>query len=148
MIAADTNVLVQAHRRDGDAHGPAHAAVRQLAEGHEVWALPWPCVHEFIAIVTHPTIFDPPSTAEQAFDQLRAWLASPTVRLIGERDDHLDQLRTAVIDGGITGPRVHDARIAALCRSHGVRELLTADRDFSRFPTLVTRNPLLPPDAT
>ena len=38
---------------------------------------------------------------------------------------------------------VHDARIAALCLSHGVRELWSADRDFSRFPALRTRNPLV-----
>jgi predicted nucleic acid-binding protein len=41
------------------------------------------------------------------------------------------------------GGAVHDARIAALCERHGVRTLLTADRDFSRFPALKTRNPLL-----
>ena len=33
--------------------------------------------------------------------------------------------------------------IAAICIGHGVRELLTADRDFSRFSSLVTRNPLV-----
>ena len=37
---------------------------------------------------------------------------------------------------------VHDARVAALCIAHGVTELWTADRDFGRFPDLVTRNPL------
>jgi predicted nucleic acid-binding protein len=38
---------------------------------------------------------------------------------------------------------VHDARIAALCMQHGVRELLSADRDFSRFPQIAVRNPLI-----
>ena len=42
-----------------------------------------------------------------------------------------------------TGPLVHDARIAALCLSHGIKELLTADRDFGRFRDLKTRNPLV-----
>jgi len=45
--------------------------------------------------------------------------------------------------GQIVGPRVHGARIAALCLQHGVRELWTADRDFSRFPQVKTLNPLL-----
>jgi predicted nucleic acid-binding protein len=45
--------------------------------------------------------------------------------------------------GKIAGPRVHDACVAALCLQHGVRELWTADRDFSRFPQLKTVNPLL-----
>jgi predicted nucleic acid-binding protein len=42
----------------------------------------------------------------------------------------------------VTGPLVHDARIAALCLAHGVTELWTLNRDFSRFPALKTRNPL------
>jgi predicted nucleic acid-binding protein len=38
---------------------------------------------------------------------------------------------------------VHDARIAALCAAHGVRELWSADRDFGRFSSSRTvRNPL------
>jgi hypothetical protein len=45
--------------------------------------------------------------------------------------------------GLLAGPVVHDARIAALCRVHGVSELWSADRDFSRFPELAVRNPLL-----
>ena len=40
-------------------------------------------------------------------------------------------------------PAFHDARIAAICLSHGVRELWTADRDFGRFPDLRVRNPLV-----
>jgi predicted nucleic acid-binding protein len=36
-----------------------------------------------------------------------------------------------------------DTRIAALCLAHGVRELWTADRDFTRYPSLKIRNPLI-----
>jgi uncharacterized protein len=44
----------------------------------------------------------------------------------------------------IAGPQIHDARIAALCRQHGVSELWTADRDFGRFAGLRSKNPLVP----
>jgi predicted nucleic acid-binding protein len=44
---------------------------------------------------------------------------------------------------GASGGRVHDARVVAICLSHGVRELWTADRDFTRFPELTTSNPLV-----
>lgn len=43
----------------------------------------------------------------------------------------------------VVGPRVREARVAALCLHHGVREPWTADRDFGRFPSLSTRNPLV-----
>jgi len=44
---------------------------------------------------------------------------------------------------GVVGPKVHDARVAAVCLGHGVEELWTADRDFSWFPELRTSNPLV-----
>jgi len=47
------------------------------------------------------------------------------------------------VEGKIAGPQVHDARIAALCRDHGVHELWSADRDFSRFAGLAVVNPLV-----
>lgn len=143
MIAVDTNVLVAAHRRDHPGYAQAANAIKRLAEGRESWALPWPCVHEFLAIATHPRIFDPPSTIARALDQVDAWLESPTVVLISEGSEHRATLSRLLTAGSVTGPRVHDARIAALCLDHGVRALWTADRDFSRFPELATENPLI-----
>ena len=59
MIAVDSNVLVYAHREDSDWHDPAYACLLELAEGRDPWAIPWPCLHEFLAIVTHPRIYSP-----------------------------------------------------------------------------------------
>jgi uncharacterized protein len=142
LIAVDTNILVYAHRRDSTWHEPAAGAIAGLAAGQARWALPWPCVHEFFGIVTHPRIYDPPSTAENAIDQVEAWLECPTIEPIGEEFGYWERLRDLLRDGRVAGPRVHDARIAALCALHGVRELWTADRDFSHFPKLTTKNPL------
>ncbi|HSN73111.1 MAG TPA: hypothetical protein VLT59_16465, partial [Steroidobacteraceae bacterium] len=84
MIAADTNILVYAHRADSAWHQPARDCIKQLAEGRVSWGIPWPCVHEFLAIVTHPRIYDPPSSLEQALEQIDAWLASPVAFLMAE----------------------------------------------------------------
>lgn len=143
MIAVDTNVLVYAHRRDSDAHEPSRSAVEKLAEGTASWAIPWPCVHEFIAVVTHPRIYRPPSTLDEAFSQLEAWARSPTLHLLGETHDHLEVLRSISVTGRVSGAVIHDARIAAVCTANGVHELLSTDRDFSRFPTLRVRNPIV-----
>ena len=142
MIAVDTNILVYAHRRDSPFHVAAAQRVRDLAEGTTPWAVPWPCIHEFFSIATHPRIYDPPSTTGQACAQIDAWLASPSLVLMGEGGTHWPTLRTLVSDGKVAGPLGHDARIAALCLAHGVSELWTLNRDFSRFPALKTRNPL------
>jgi uncharacterized protein len=143
LIAVDTNILVYAHRRDSEWHEPASACVRALAEGAASWALPWPCLHEFLAIVTHERIYTPATTAAKALDQVSAWLESPSVVLLSETAGYWAVLARLAQKSRITGPRFHDGRIAALCLHHGVRELLSADRDFSRFGDLKTRNPLV-----
>lgn len=144
MIAVDTNVLVYAHRRDSEFHTVAAERLQELAEGRIAWGIPWPCVHEFFAISTHPKIYNPPSTREQAIAQLDSWLASPTLALLGETPGYWARLKDVLTTGRVIGPMVHDARIAALCATHGVRELWSADRDFGRFTSSVhIRNPLL-----
>lgn len=143
MIAVDTNVLVYAHRRDHELHPRAAEAVRSLAEDRASWAIPWPCLHEFLAIVTHPRVFDPPSPLDAALGQADAWLEAPTLVLLGETGEHWAHLRALLESARIIGPMVHDARVAALCRAHGVREIWTADRDFTRFGGLRAVNPLL-----
>ena len=143
MIAVDTNILVYAHRRDALWHDAAQDCIRGLAEGRITWGIPWPCVHEFLAIVTHPKIYAPPSSLDVALDQVQAWLESPVVELLGETTGHWELLQTQLRNGKIHGPMVHDARIATICLGHGVVELLSADRDFSRFATVKVRNPLV-----
>ncbi len=143
MIAVDTNLLVYAHRRDSSWHERARDRIAELAEGRGAWAIPWPCVHEFLSIVTHPRIYSPPSLLDEALQQVEAWMQSPTLVLLAEGEGYWADLRAQLQAGQIAGPRVHDARVAALCRLHGVRELWTADRDFSRFPGLNARNPLV-----
>ncbi len=78
----------------------------------------------------------------KALEQVAAWLESPTVVVLSETDGYWDVLSLLLERAKIAGPRVHDGRIAALCLHHGVRELFSADRDFSRFGDLRTRNPL------
>ena len=143
MIAVDTNVLVYAHREDSPWHDAAYARVAQLAEGRDTWAIPWPCLHEFLAIVTHPRIYTPPTPLAAAIDQVDAWLESPRLALLCESDGYWTELRSLLAEGRISGALVHDARVAALCRLHGVAELWTADRDFGRFHGLPVRNPLV-----
>jgi hypothetical protein len=143
LIAVDTNILVYAHREDSPFHEVAFDRIAELAEGAANWAIPWPCLHEFLAIVTHPRIYVPPSTLARALDQVDAWLEAPTLALLTESATHWPTLRALLLAGRVAGPRVHDGRVAALCRQHGVRELWSADRDFSRFAGLAVINPLV-----
>lgn len=143
MIAVDTNILVYAHREDSEFHERALAVLCDLANNEIRWAIPWPCIHEFISISTHPKIYDPPTPLAIALDAVEVWLNASSSVAIGEGYEHFNELKRISLIGNIRGPMIHDARIAAICIQHGVKELWTADRDFSRFPALKTKNPLL-----
>jgi len=66
---------------------------------------------------------------------MRARIADD-VTLLTQSGTHWLTVRGLLADGHIAGAQVHDARVAALCRQHGVRERRSADRDFSRFSGL------------
>ena len=141
MIALDTNILIYARRQESPHHAPARKLLRQLAEGDEPWAIAWPCVYEFLRVITHPRVFDPPTEMEVALEDLASLLDSPSLVLLGEGPVHVAHLERAVSEGGATGNLVHDAHIAALVVEHGVSELWTADKDFRRFPGIAIRDP-------
>ena len=143
MVAIDTNILVYAHRADSPYHKTSASAIKRLAEGTAPWAIPWPCVHEFLSVSTNARIFDPPSPADIAVQQVEIWMESPSVHLLHETPGYWNQLRTAFLTGKLSGPKVHDARIHAICLANGVREIWSADRDFSRMRGLAIVNPCL-----
>ena len=142
MIAVDTNILVYAHRDDATFHEKARMSVESLAHAKSQWAIPWPCVHEFIAVVTHARIFKRPTPLAIAVAEIRGLTALSNLSFLSEGDGYLERLETLAINAKIQGGAVHDARVAAICLYHGVSELWSADRDFTRFPALTVHNPL------
>jgi toxin-antitoxin system PIN domain toxin len=143
VIAVDSNLLIYSHREESQFHVAAKELVDSLRHQSSPWAIPWPCVHEFIGIVTHPNIYKPASSLGAALAAVDMWVAGGNVHLLSEGPGYFEKLRELATTARLAGPRIHDARIAALCLHHGVSELWTADRDFSMFPKLRTRNPLL-----
>jgi toxin-antitoxin system PIN domain toxin len=143
LIALDTNLLVYAHRLDAQFHREAGKVVNELATGGQRWAIPWPCVHEFIAVVTHPRIYKTPTPIDVALGALETLDGLPNLEFIGEGEGYLERLVEISKPARVLGGAIHDARIAAICKYHGVRELWSADRDLSRFPQIRTVNPLL-----
>ena len=143
MIAVDTNILVYAHRGESDFHAQAFGCLKSLAEGGQPWGIPVSCLHEFLAVVTNPKIFNPASTFDQALLQVDAWLASPQAHVLHSGSRHWRILSELTRKAKLKGGQFHDARIAAICIENGVSALWSADRDFGRFKGLKTVNPLV-----
>lgn len=133
MIAIDTNILVYAHREELPLHRKAKARLVRLAEGLEPWAMPVFCIGEFLRVVTHPKLFNPPSTIHQATQAIESLLASPSVVLLDPTQNYWPIFAETAKSADAKGNILYDVQIVAVCREHGVREILSEDRDFSRF---------------
>jgi hypothetical protein len=142
MIAVDTNILVYAYNSRASEHAAARGALERLATS-PAWGIPWIAAGEFIAVVTNPRMWRPPASAHEAIAALEVWLGTPGARLLGEMPGSWARFRELALAGSVQGRKVHDARIAAVCLDHGVTELWSLDRDFSWFPALRVRNPLV-----
>ena len=139
MIAVDTNVLVYAHRAETALHQAATRKLVELAAGRGLWGLPVFCAGEFIRVVTHRRVFNPPSTLEEAIQFLERVVAAPGCRILRPEAGFFELLTTVAREADARGNLAFDAQIAALCREHGVSTLLTNDRDFARFEGLRLR---------
>jgi uncharacterized protein len=134
LIAVDTNVLIHAHREEMPLHGVALETLRKLAQGRVAWAIPVFCVGEFLRVVSHDRVFDPPTPVRDAHSAIESLLASPSVRLLVPGDQFMPLFRSVLEESAARGNLVFDAQIAALCMEHGATTLITEDRDFARFP--------------
>lgn len=144
MKAIDTNVLVYAEITSSRHHRKARELLRDLAEGVQPWAIPWPCLYEFLRVVTHPRVYHPPTLLQVVLSDLKTILESPSLVLLSETARHFEVMDSIIMESGVTGNLIHDAHIAALCLEHGVAELLTGDRDFTRFSGLRIADPFEP----
>lgn len=124
-------------------HANAVKIIEEIMVKPAVWAIPWPCMHEFIAVVTNARIFKTPTPLSIAFDTIKSWHQGSNLTFLSESEGYLAVIESISRSAALSGAKIHDARIAALCLHHGIRELWTSDRDFSLFSNLNTVNPLV-----
>lgn len=141
MKAIDTNILVYAHREEYEQCKTARKILTDLSEDHEPWALPWPCVYEFLRVVTHPKILTPPTKMSVALANISELLKCPSLIFIQETERHLDVLMAVTSSAKLGGNLVFDAHIVALMIEHGIKDIITSDNDFRNFQQINVINP-------
>jgi hypothetical protein len=136
----DVNVMVAAFREDHPDHDTSWTYVERCLASREQVAVPWGVWWSFLRVVTHPQIFDPPATVEDALAFVAAFRAQPEFLESEPGPGHLDSLRASTASGEATGNLIPDAALAALAADHGAT-IVTYDRDFARFPGLASETP-------
>lgn len=141
MKLIDLNILLYAVNEDAAHHGPVLAWWEQAINGDEPLGLPWIVLLGFLRIATNPDIFPRPLDPDTAISKVDAWLSLDSTRLLREKDEHWDILRSLLAETGTAANLVTDAHLAAFAISHGA-VLVSCDTDFARFRGLRWENPL------
>ena len=140
MLLVDVNVLVYAFRRDAPNHRAYSDWLQELIDSDTTFGMADLVLSGFVRIVTHPTIFNPPSTVEHAIDFADQIHRHPRCASIAPGPRHWDIFTTLCRETGAKGNLVPDAYLAALAIESGT-EWITADRGFARFRGLRWRHP-------
>lgn len=140
MVLIDVNVLVYAFRRDAPNHLRYAEWLRELMDSNATFGMADLVLSGFVRIVTHPAIFDPPSTVERAIRFANQIRRHPRCVNMVPGPRHWDVFMTLCRETGARGNLVLDAYLAALAIESGA-EWITTDRGFARFRGLRWRHP-------
>jgi hypothetical protein len=140
VLLPDLNVLIGAHRSDGPMHARCRDWLRAVYAGEEAFGICPPVLIGLVRILTHPRMFRPPDTHDQAFAFVRSLLGHPNALLLHPGRDHFDLFEDLCRGADAHGDLVTDAYLAALAIETGA-ELVSADRNFARFSGLRWREP-------
>ena len=143
MRLIDTNILVYASVPFFDEHHTAKELLADIPHQRTRYCITWINVFEYLRVVTHPKLIKPkPLSMDKALDNIKILLSQPRISRVDAGPDHLLYFEDIVRRvAPVKGNFVHDCRIAAIMKEHGIHEILTRDSDFMKIPDLSVINP-------
>lgn len=140
MILVDVNLLLYAKIASLEEHEAARAWLEDRLSGVYGVGLPWVSLLGFVRVATNPRIFERPLPMDDAWTQVREWLALDSV-FVPEPTHRHPGVLAALLAEADRAEHVPDAHLAALATEYGLI-LQTTDRDFARFSGLAWENPI------
>lgn len=135
MDLLDNNVLISAFRPDLEHHAVAKGRLQHALNSGSAIRL-FPSVEAgFLRVVTHPKVFNPPSTMAEASGVLRFLSEAPGVEIAPWTAACRERWLTLCTELLLSGNDCNDAMLAAVALEKGLR-LVTFDKGFQRFPDL------------
>lgn len=141
MILADVNVFVHAHRSGSPDHDRYAAWLDEQRRSPAAFGVSELVLSGFVRVVTHPRVFDPPTSVDVALTFADAIRTQPNAVPVVPGRRHWMIFAELCRTAGAKGNLVPDAYLAALAIESG-STWMTADRDYARFPGLKWRHPL------
>lgn len=140
MLLCDVNILVYAHRSDSPNHTAYLTWIEGLINSDETFAVSELVLSGFLRIVTHPKIFNPPSSFEDALSFVNTLREQDNCKIVAPDIRHWDIFQKLCQTAKAKGNLVPDAYHAALAIESG-SEWITSDQGFSRYSGLRWRTP-------
>lgn len=141
MKITDANLLLYAYNESAAQHERAKGWLEESLSSPEIFGLSWQIITAFLRISTNPKSFPLPFSLDEAIEIVEDWLAQPQVKILLPTEKHWQIFSDLIREGQTNGAMMMDAHLAALAIEHGAI-LATTDRDFARFSTLNTVNPV------
>lgn len=141
MFLMDVNILVYAHRTDSQNHIMYRNWLESVINGSTAYAYSELVLSGFLRVVTHPKVFEQPSTLSCAIrfaDQIRG---GDHAVCIAPGTAHWEIFIQCLTQLDAKGNEIPDAYHAALAMEWNC-EWVTTDKGFKRFKDLKVRHPL------
>ncbi len=138
----DTNVLLRLLQRNDPNYNSIRQAVRALlARGYELCSTPQNLV-EFWNVSTRPATTRGGFGLTTADTDRRVRLIERVFTVLDETPAIYPEWRRLVVTYSVAGVQVHDARIVAMMKAHGITHVLTLNgADFSRYAGITSISP-------
>ena len=133
IYIADTNFTLRFAHRSDPQHSIVRSAARKLRkDGDEINIIPQTCV-EFWNVITRPVARNGFGFSGAKADHSLS-LIERIFPLLPNDPKIYQEWRKLVVDFSVSGVQVHDARIVAAMKTHGVTHILTFNAaDFTRY---------------
>jgi len=141
LVLIDANLVMWAHHQQFPRHNEAREWWNGLLSRAPSVGIPWPTIVAFVRLSTHGRVLRSPIQVTDAWSVVEGWLGRTNVWTPVPTERHAGLLGDVLRRGAASGDHASDAHLAALALEWGL-ELLSADRDFARYPGLRWTDPL------
>lgn len=141
MMLMDVNVLVYAHREDVKAHRTYRDWLESVINSSTAYAFSELVLSGFIRVVTHPKVFEKPSSLDVAIAFVQQLRSAEHAVCLAPGRSHWNLFLQCVRSISARGNDIADAYHAALALEWDC-DWVTTDKAFRRFKGLRVRHPL------
>jgi len=140
-ILIDTNILLRSVQPSHPMHAGAVRALEVLMKREEALVVALQNVAEFWNAATRPLVNNGLGfTIEEAQEELTR--IEGFFQILSENPASYAIWKTLLIANRVSGVQVHDARLVAVMRTHGVAQIVTFNvTDFARFAEIEAVHP-------